>query len=77
MQTVAPLVQPMVHQLRQLTIGELMAQEKKEIVKATGVVGISTFLSRILGLIRDMVISGYFGASMVTDAFFIAFTVLR
>jgi len=52
-----------------------MAQEKREIVKATGVVGIATFLSRILGLIRDMVISGYFGAGMATDAFFIAFTI--
>jgi putative peptidoglycan lipid II flippase len=49
--------------------------EKKEIVRATGVVSISTFASRILGLIRDMVISSYFGTTMATDAFFIAFTI--
>ncbi|RLB07776.1 MAG: murein biosynthesis integral membrane protein MurJ [Deltaproteobacteria bacterium] len=50
-------------------------QENREIVRATGVVGSATFMSRILGLIRDMVISGYFGAGMATDAFFIAFTI--
>ncbi|MBW2039661.1 MAG: murein biosynthesis integral membrane protein MurJ [Deltaproteobacteria bacterium] len=50
-------------------------QEKKEIVRATGVVSSATFMSRVLGLIRDMVISGYFGAGMATDAFFIAFTI--
>jgi len=49
--------------------------EKKEIVRATGVVSVATLLSRILGLLRDMVISGHFGASMATDAFFIAFTI--
>ncbi len=50
-------------------------QEKREIVRATGVVSSATLMSRVLGLIRDMVISGYFGAGMATDAFFIAFTI--
>ena len=50
-------------------------QEQQEIVRATGVVGSATLMSRILGLIRDMVISGFFGAGMATDAFFIAFTI--
>lgn len=50
-------------------------QEKKEIVRATGVVSSATLMSRVLGLIRDMVISGYFGAGIATDAFFIAFTI--
>lgn len=50
-------------------------QEKREIVRATGVVSLATLMSRILGLMRDMVISGYFGAGMTTDAFFIAFQI--
>jgi len=50
-------------------------QEQREIVRATGVVGSATLMSRILGLIRDIVIAGFFGAGMVTDAFFIAFTI--
>lgn len=43
--------------------------------KAAGVVGTATLLSRILGLVRDMVIAGLFGAGMVADAFIIAFTI--
>lgn len=50
-------------------------QEQREIVKATGVMGSATFASRILGLIRDIVIAGFFGATDATDAFFLAFTI--
>jgi putative peptidoglycan lipid II flippase len=32
-------------------------------------------LSRILGLVRDMVVAGYFGADLVADAFFVAFRI--
>ncbi len=35
----------------------------------------ATLVSRIAGLIRDMVIGRYFGAGFATDAFFMAFTI--
>ena len=35
----------------------------------------ATFLSRILGFFRDAVIAYYFGASFVSDAFFVAFRI--
>jgi len=34
-----------------------------------------TFVSRIFGLLRDMVIASVFGAGMATDAFFVAFRI--
>jgi putative peptidoglycan lipid II flippase len=34
-----------------------------------------TFISRILGLVRDIVFARYFGAGMATDAFFVAFKI--
>lgn len=34
-----------------------------------------TFLSRILGLVRDILIAGIFGASALTDAFWVAFRI--
>ncbi len=37
--------------------------------------GAATGLSRIFGLIRDMVVANLFGAGFVTDAFFMAFTI--
>jgi len=36
---------------------------------------LATFISRVLGFIRDMVIARYFGASGFTDAFFAAFKI--
>ncbi|RJP86612.1 MAG: murein biosynthesis integral membrane protein MurJ [Desulfobacteraceae bacterium] len=47
--------------------------ENKRFTKAAGVVGLYTLLSRILGFIRDMVIAWFFGAGMLSDAFFVAF----
>jgi putative peptidoglycan lipid II flippase len=51
------------------------AQEKKEITRATGVLTFATLASRVAGLVRDMVVAAVFGAGMVTDAFFVAFTI--
>ena len=51
------------------------SKEKKQISKATGVLGGATLLSRVAGLIRDMVVATVYGAGLVTDAFFVAFTI--
>lgn len=48
---------------------------KSQLTKAAGVVSGATLLSRILGLLRDIVIAGYFGAGMASDAFFVAFRI--
>jgi putative peptidoglycan lipid II flippase len=48
--------------------------EKTSITRATGVLGLATLLSRISGLVRDVVIGRMFGAGFATDAFFMAFT---
>lgn len=40
-----------------------------------GIVSSMTMLSRILGLVRDMVLSYFFGATNVADAFFVAFRI--
>ena len=52
-----------------------MAGEQRKIAKATGVLAAATALSRLAGLVRDMVIAVVFGAGFVTDAFFVAFTI--
>ena len=49
--------------------------ENRKIISSAGLVGSFTILSRIFGLIRDMVIARFFGASMATDAFFVAFRI--
>ncbi len=49
--------------------------EKKQIVRAAGVLGCATIISRIMGMVRDMVVSRLFGAGLATDAFFAAFQI--
>jgi putative peptidoglycan lipid II flippase len=48
-------------------------KEHHRILKATAIVGSSTFISRIFGYIRDMVVASFFGTGMAADAFFVAF----
>jgi putative peptidoglycan lipid II flippase len=49
--------------------------EKENVNRAAGTVGFYTLLSRILGLVRDMVLAYFFGSKMVADAFFVAFRI--
>lgn len=49
--------------------------ERSQVARAAGVVGAATFVSRVFGFLRDMVVAAYFGAGMATDAFFVAFRI--
>ncbi|MFQ5991435.1 MAG: murein biosynthesis integral membrane protein MurJ [Nitrospiraceae bacterium] len=49
--------------------------EKHGLTKAAGLIGTATFSSRILGLIRDMVLARLFGATPAADAFFVAYRI--
>ena len=46
-----------------------------KLLKSTFVVGVMTLISRVLGLLRDIIFASYFGASGGTDAFFVAFKI--
>src|SRR5437660_10535079 len=48
-------------------------EHKRLSTHATGVVGIAILSSRILGLIREMLFAGLFGAGKYLDAFLMAF----
>lgn len=45
------------------------------LVKSTVVVSFFTLLSRISGFVRDILIARFFGVSILTDAFFVAFRI--
>jgi len=49
--------------------------ENRRIVRAAGLVGFFTLLSRIAGFMRDAVIGYYFGTGVAADAFFVAFRI--
>lgn len=52
---------------------ETPVRESGRIARAVGVLSSATALSRILGLVRDVVTAAYFGAGGAMDAFFVAF----
>jgi putative peptidoglycan lipid II flippase len=47
----------------------------KSLVKSTSAVASMTMISRVFGFIRDMVTAHLFGASLFSDAFFVAFRI--
>ena len=47
----------------------------KSFIRSSSIVSAMTFISRILGLIRDFVIARLFGANELTDAFLVAFRI--
>src|SRR5580704_1098585 len=51
------------------------SSDKKSITIGAIIQAIFTILSRIFGMIRDVMISHIFGAGLITDAYFMAFTI--
>ncbi|MBN8554514.1 MAG: murein biosynthesis integral membrane protein MurJ [Deltaproteobacteria bacterium] len=52
-----------------------MSSEKREIGRASGIMAFFTLVSRLLGLVRNQILSHFFGAGFVADAFIAAFTI--
>jgi putative peptidoglycan lipid II flippase len=54
---------------------ELIISKQQSLLRATSLVSLMTFVSRITGFARDMIIAQLFGASAGMDAFIIAFKI--
>ena len=48
---------------------------KSGLLRSSAIVSVMTLLSRVLGMVRDMVVAAYFGSGPAADAFFIAFKI--
>src|SRR5690606_22411764 len=55
--------------------GSRPGDEHGRIVRSAGIVGAAVFLSRITGLVREVIFANFFGASFVYDAFLAAFRI--
>jgi putative peptidoglycan lipid II flippase len=47
----------------------------KSLIKSTTIFSGATFVSRLMGFLRDMIVAHMFGATGLTDAFFVAFKI--
>ncbi|MFN3882345.1 MAG: murein biosynthesis integral membrane protein MurJ [Nitrincola lacisaponensis] len=59
------------------SIAALQAPQTRKagLLRSSGVVGIMTLISRVLGLVRDVTVASIFGAGGHADAFFVAFKI--
>lgn len=54
---------------------DLEPPKAKGLFQSSAIVGVMTMISRVLGLVRDVVVANLFGASAGADAFFVAFKI--
>jgi putative peptidoglycan lipid II flippase len=52
-----------------------MSRERRNIARAAGIMSAATFISRVLGYVRDMILAFYLGASGLSDTFFVSFRI--
>lgn len=48
---------------------------KDRIARAAGAMSVATLISRVLGYVKDMILARYFGATGLSDTFFVAFRI--
>ncbi|MCX8026480.1 MAG: murein biosynthesis integral membrane protein MurJ [Thermodesulfovibrionales bacterium] len=53
----------------------MQTETKTRITSAAVMMSFATFISRILGYIKDMILASYFGATKTSDVFFVAFRI--
>lgn len=49
--------------------------EQAHITRAAGLMSVATLISRMLGYVKDMILAGFFGATVMADTFFVAFRI--
>jgi len=54
---------------------DIMEPKRQSLLRSTTLVSVMTFMSRIMGFARDMVLANFFGAQAGMDAFFVAFRI--
>lgn len=56
-------------------MAEAIVSKRQSLLRSTSLVSLMTFVSRIMGFARDMIIAQYFGAQAGMDAFYVAFRI--
>lgn len=54
---------------------DIMVPKRQSLLRSTTLVSLMTFISRMAGFARDMVLASFFGAEAGMDAFFVAFRI--
>ena len=52
---------------------ERITDHSSSILKASWIIAVVTVISKLMGFLRDIIVANYYGASMVSDAYFYAY----
>lgn len=58
-----------------MSVTETLVHKRQSLLRSTSLVSLMTFISRMMGFIRDMVLAALFGAEAGMDAFIVAFKI--
>ena len=54
------------------TVNKAKKDETQSVLKAAWLIALVTIASKFMGFVRDMVVANYYGATLVSDAYFYA-----
>ena len=54
---------------------EVSISKTESVLKAAWLIALVTIVSKIIGFLRDVVVAKYYGASLVSDAYFYAYQI--
>ena len=57
------------------TSGNKNIEKTESVLKAAWIIAVVTIISKLIGFIRDIVIANYYGASLVSDAYYYAYQI--
>ena len=57
--------------------GEITDNSSKNmsVLKAAWIIAVVTIISKLIGFIRDIIIANYYGASLISDAYYYAYQI--
>lgn len=61
--------------MKDMSATDIMVPKRQSLLRSTTLVSMMTFISRMVGFVRDMVLANFFGAQAGMDAFFVAFRI--
>ena len=61
--------------MKVMSATDIMVPKRQSLLRSTTLVSVMTFISRMVGFVRDMVLANFFGAQAGMDAFFVAFRI--
>ena len=65
----------MTKMVKKMTVNTSGDEKTTNVLKAAWIIAVVTIISKLIGFIRDIFIANYYGASLVSDAYYYAYQI--